>query len=447
MYRYECYDEDEYVLTTTILISQIDPKRAIPREDQDKTEKVFVGGIPHEVNEAEFRDFFGQFGLVIDATLMIDKDTGRPRGFGFITFDSAEPAETILMRQDLEMRGKPIEVKRAVQKNKQGRMMQGQGFGGRDMSGMMNYSGGMKGSAGYPMAGMQGMGGAGGAGMMMGGLYYGGNPMWNPAAYQQYYAAMAAYYQNRGMSGGSQMGMMNGMNPMAMGMMPGMMGMPGMSGMNVNQQMGSQSPNGNDENNQGSDQDQDDNHAGGNDHGVNGDPPEGQTNDQDSSHWPTDQGTAGDADGNWQQTSPENARPARRNERRNESADRAFSPRDSRDGREGHDEQDPSAQNYHDRSSSRYSDDYRSGARHGSRTYHRQNRHDDGKVYERGDRSDRPDKHPRERDSGRDTYRRSGRDDGHSRPSRSRSKSQRDSPPYRSGSRRRSASPKDGSRW
>ena len=53
-----------------------------------------------------------QFGRVIDATLMIDKDTGRPRGFGFVTFDSEAAVEATLSRP-LEILGKPIEVKKA----------------------------------------------------------------------------------------------------------------------------------------------------------------------------------------------------------------------------------------------------------------------------------------------------------------------------------------------
>lgn len=53
-----------------------------------------------------------QFGRVVDATLMIDKDTGRPRGFGFVTFDSESAVEATLSRP-LEIHGKPIEVKKA----------------------------------------------------------------------------------------------------------------------------------------------------------------------------------------------------------------------------------------------------------------------------------------------------------------------------------------------
>lgn len=93
-------------------IRQIDPKRAIPRDEQEKTSKIFVGGVSQEANEQDFKQFFMQFGRVIDATLMIDKDTGRPRGFGFVTFDSEAAVEAALSRP-LEILGKPIEVKKA----------------------------------------------------------------------------------------------------------------------------------------------------------------------------------------------------------------------------------------------------------------------------------------------------------------------------------------------
>ncbi|EHA56998.1 hypothetical protein MCOR02_004409 [Pyricularia oryzae] len=90
----------------------IDPKRAIPRDEQEKTSKIFVGGVSQETTDQEFKDFFAQFGRVVDATLMMDKDTGRPRGFGFVTFESEAGVEACLAR-DLEIHGKLIEVKKA----------------------------------------------------------------------------------------------------------------------------------------------------------------------------------------------------------------------------------------------------------------------------------------------------------------------------------------------
>lgn len=118
---------------------QIDPKRAIPKDEQEKTAKIFVGGVSQDATEADFTGFFAQFGRVIDATLMMDKDTGRPRGFGFVTFDSDAAVERVLDYHPLEILGKPIEVKRAQPRGKIGeeedfsRGGRGRGkFGGRD---------------------------------------------------------------------------------------------------------------------------------------------------------------------------------------------------------------------------------------------------------------------------------------------------------------------------
>ncbi|RPA82389.1 RNA-binding domain-containing protein [Ascobolus immersus RN42] len=91
----------------------IDPKRAIPRDEQEKTSKIFVGGISQECTESDFKEYFQQFGRVLDSTLMIDKDTGRPRGFGFVTFDNEQAVENALNHPDLQIHGKAIEVKKA----------------------------------------------------------------------------------------------------------------------------------------------------------------------------------------------------------------------------------------------------------------------------------------------------------------------------------------------
>ncbi|CAD6444530.1 e812fa4e-969d-4805-890c-292228687615 [Sclerotinia trifoliorum] len=90
----------------------IDPKRAIPRDEQERTSKIFVGGVSQDASEQDFKEYFMQFGRVVDATLMMDKDTGRPRGFGFVTFDSEAAVEACL-EGPLEIHGKPIEVKKA----------------------------------------------------------------------------------------------------------------------------------------------------------------------------------------------------------------------------------------------------------------------------------------------------------------------------------------------
>lgn len=91
----------------------IDPKKAIAKEEQDKVGKIFVGGIDPFVTEEDFNEFFSKFGRIIDAQLMIDKDTGRSRGFGFITYDSPEAVEKVCVNKYLTLKDKAMEVKRA----------------------------------------------------------------------------------------------------------------------------------------------------------------------------------------------------------------------------------------------------------------------------------------------------------------------------------------------
>lgn len=91
----------------------IDPKRAIAREEQDKVGKIFVGGIDPMVTEKDFDEFFSQFGRIIDCQLMIDKDTGRSRGYGFITYDSPDAVDKVTVNKYLTLKGKAMEVKRA----------------------------------------------------------------------------------------------------------------------------------------------------------------------------------------------------------------------------------------------------------------------------------------------------------------------------------------------
>lgn len=174
----------------TMLI-KIDPKRAIPRDEQEKTSKIFVGGVSQEATEQDFKSFFTQFGRVIDATLMIDKDTGRPRGFGFVTFDSEAAVENALSRP-LEILGKPIEVKKAQPRGNLRDENRG-GRGGRDNYRDMNQGG----DSGQQQGGQQGMAG----GM-------------TPAMMAQYWQRMQQYFammqQQMAMSGGNMnMGAMN----------------------------------------------------------------------------------------------------------------------------------------------------------------------------------------------------------------------------------------------
>ncbi|KAJ6979567.1 uncharacterized protein [Populus alba] len=110
----------------------VEAKKAVPRDDQHilsrnfsnihgspgpgRTKKIFVGGLASTVTENEFKKYFEQYGIIIDVVVMYDHNTQRPRGFGFITYDSEEAVDRVLHKTFHELNGKMVEVKRAVPK-------------------------------------------------------------------------------------------------------------------------------------------------------------------------------------------------------------------------------------------------------------------------------------------------------------------------------------------
>ncbi|KAK9663938.1 hypothetical protein RND81_14G007800 [Saponaria officinalis] len=110
----------------------VEAKKAVPRDDQNimsrssgsvqgspgpgRTRKIFVGGLASTVTENDFKMYFEQFGTITDVVVMYDHNTQRPRGFGFITYDSEEAVDRVLTKTFHELNNKTVEVKRAVPK-------------------------------------------------------------------------------------------------------------------------------------------------------------------------------------------------------------------------------------------------------------------------------------------------------------------------------------------
>ena len=55
--------------------------------------KLFVGNLDFKVTENDLQDAFGAYGTVVEANLITDRATGRPRGFAFVTMNSPEEAQ------------------------------------------------------------------------------------------------------------------------------------------------------------------------------------------------------------------------------------------------------------------------------------------------------------------------------------------------------------------
>jgi len=72
--------------------------------------KVFVGGLPWATDSAALKDAFAAYGEVVEAKVITDRQTGRSRGFGFVTFTSEEDAQKALEMDGNEMEGRKIRV-------------------------------------------------------------------------------------------------------------------------------------------------------------------------------------------------------------------------------------------------------------------------------------------------------------------------------------------------
>ncbi|KZT63218.1 hypothetical protein DAEQUDRAFT_781193 [Daedalea quercina L-15889] len=88
----------------------IDPKRAIPREEHLRNTRYFVGGLSHATASDTMRTFFSAFGKVVDCTVMVDRETGRSKGFGFVTFEDASNTDQLVGRSDLILDDKAVRL-------------------------------------------------------------------------------------------------------------------------------------------------------------------------------------------------------------------------------------------------------------------------------------------------------------------------------------------------
>lgn len=83
--------------------------------------KLFVGNLPYGLTSNEIEDMFSQYGAVTDVHVPVDRDTGRPRGFAFVTMASADEAAGAtkgLDGQDIE--GRNIVVNEARPREERG---------------------------------------------------------------------------------------------------------------------------------------------------------------------------------------------------------------------------------------------------------------------------------------------------------------------------------------
>ena len=83
--------------------------------------RLYVGNLPFSATTDEIRTAFEAFGTVHDVSLITDRDTGRPRGFGFVEMDPEAASAAIEGLNDKDFGGRDLNVNEARERNSGGR--------------------------------------------------------------------------------------------------------------------------------------------------------------------------------------------------------------------------------------------------------------------------------------------------------------------------------------
>lgn len=76
--------------------------------------KLYVGGISYDATDADLKDFFSAAGNVVSASIIMDRMSGRSKGFGFVEMSSADEAQNAISQLDgKDMMGRSIKVSEA----------------------------------------------------------------------------------------------------------------------------------------------------------------------------------------------------------------------------------------------------------------------------------------------------------------------------------------------
>ena len=130
--------------------------------------KLFVGNLSFNTTENDLQDAFAAHGTVVEANLMMDRMTGRPRGFGFVTMSSPEEAEKAIQALNgAQIDGRALTVNVARPREERpggagGGSRGGYGGGGGGGGSRGGDSGGGGGGGGGGRGGYSGGGGGGG---------------------------------------------------------------------------------------------------------------------------------------------------------------------------------------------------------------------------------------------------------------------------------------------
>ncbi|VIO89126.1 Uncharacterized protein BM_BM4012 [Brugia malayi] len=132
----------------------VDPKRAVPREQSQRSEanisskRLYVSGVREEHTEDMFKEHFGKYGNILKCEIIADKNTGKPRGFAFITFDDYDAVDKCVLIKSHMINNYRCDVKKALSKEEMAKERERMDRGARSRGPPMGRGGGGWGPAG-----------------------------------------------------------------------------------------------------------------------------------------------------------------------------------------------------------------------------------------------------------------------------------------------------------
>lgn len=122
------------------------PRSHESQRERKLSKKLFVGGLAWATTQESLSQAFGQFGPVVEAQVIMDRETGRSRGFGFVTFENPSDADQAMRSMDgADLDGRKIRVNEAQSRERSGGPRGpggGGGPGGHGRGGGREFGGG-----------------------------------------------------------------------------------------------------------------------------------------------------------------------------------------------------------------------------------------------------------------------------------------------------------------
>jgi RNA recognition motif-containing protein len=101
---------------------------------------IYVGNLPYDVDQQTIRSAFEEYGTVGAINIIEDRETGRPKGFAFLTMDNTEEANAAIGALDgATINGRPIKVNESKPREQRPRRFDGGGHRGGPRGGGSNY--------------------------------------------------------------------------------------------------------------------------------------------------------------------------------------------------------------------------------------------------------------------------------------------------------------------